>query len=167
MARKRQFRSGALQALHDRFIGDDPERVASFERAQADAQVAQDIYDLRVEAGLTQRDLAERVGTTASVISRLEDADYEGHSLSMLRRVAAALGRRVEVRFPVATTAPARRRKAEQATEVGEPIGQPAGGPLGGPLGGAVGGPVGGSARSRASSKKRAQASRSKDPVKA
>jgi len=39
------------------------------------------------------------VDTTASVISRLEDADYEGHSLAMLRRVASALGKRVEIRF--------------------------------------------------------------------
>jgi transcriptional regulator with XRE-family HTH domain len=149
MARKRRFRSGGLQALHDRFIGDDPERVASFERALADANVAQDIYNLRVAAGLSQRALAARVGTTASVISRLEDADYEGHSLSMLRRVAAALGRRVEVSFPVAkapaeggitgdahpsmprklptTAGPARRR----AAGVGEPIGDPPGGRAG------------------------------------
>ena len=44
------------------------------------------------------RELA-RVGTTASVICRLEDADYDGHSLAMLRRIAGALGLRVEVRF--------------------------------------------------------------------
>jgi hypothetical protein len=39
------------------------------------------------------------VGTTASVICRLEDAGYEGHSMTMLRRVAQAMGKRVEVRF--------------------------------------------------------------------
>jgi hypothetical protein len=33
------------------------------------------------------------------VICRLEDADYEGHSLTMLYRIAAALNHRVEVRF--------------------------------------------------------------------
>jgi transcriptional regulator with XRE-family HTH domain len=49
---------------------------------------------------LIQQDLATRIGTTASVISRLEDADYSGHSLAMLRRIAAALGRRVEIQFP-------------------------------------------------------------------
>jgi hypothetical protein len=36
---------------------------------------------------------------SASVISRLEDAEYEGHSLAMLRRLAAALNKRVEIRF--------------------------------------------------------------------
>ena len=57
------------------------------------------LYALRSRAGFTQEQLAERVGTTTSVISRLENADYEGHSLSMLRRVAAALDRNIEIRF--------------------------------------------------------------------
>jgi hypothetical protein len=39
------------------------------------------------------------IGTTASVICRLEDADYEGHSLAILRRVAAAMNQRIEIRF--------------------------------------------------------------------
>jgi predicted transcriptional regulator len=43
--------------------------------------------------------LARKVGTTQSVISRLEDADYDGHSLAMLRRIASALEKRVEIRF--------------------------------------------------------------------
>jgi transcriptional regulator with XRE-family HTH domain len=43
--------------------------------------------------------LAKLVKTTPSVISRLESADYEGHSMSMLARVAEALNRRVEIRF--------------------------------------------------------------------
>jgi len=47
--------------------------------------IAQQIYDLRMKSGLTQKQLAERVGTSTSVISRLEDADYQGYSLSMLR----------------------------------------------------------------------------------
>jgi transcriptional regulator with XRE-family HTH domain len=99
--------SKTLGYLYDRFIGDDPERIASYEEARANAEVAAAIFDLRTIAGLSQRELAVRVGTTASVICRLEDADYEGHSLSMLRRVAAALGRRVEIRFPPMTEATA------------------------------------------------------------
>ena len=57
------------------------------------------MYELRTKAKLTQKELAARVGTTASVISRLEDDDYEGHSLAMLRRIASALNKRVEIRF--------------------------------------------------------------------
>jgi DNA-binding XRE family transcriptional regulator len=92
--------SKALGHLYDRFIAGDPEQVASYEKGRADSEVAGAIYALRTEAGLTQRELAARVGTSASVICRLEDADYQGHSLSMLRRVAAALGRRVLISFP-------------------------------------------------------------------
>ena len=55
------------------------------------------IRQLRETAGLTQAELAERVGTTQSVISRLESDDYEGHSLSMLNRIGAALNCRLTV----------------------------------------------------------------------
>jgi transcriptional regulator with XRE-family HTH domain len=51
------------------------------------------------KAGLTQQQLAELVGTKGSVISRLEDDDYAGHSLRMLQRISAALNCRVEIRF--------------------------------------------------------------------
>lgn len=64
-----------------------------------DAGVAKAIHELRVDAGLTQKELAELVGTSASVISRLEDSRYSGHSVAMLRRVAAALNREVQIRF--------------------------------------------------------------------
>lgn len=118
MAPKRQTassrpRSPALRDLDNRFVGDDPERVASDQRALANAQIATAIHDLRVAAGLTQRELAIRVGTSASVICRLEDADYEGHSLSMLRRVAEALDHQVEIRLtPVPKTTEAWKSRA-------------------------------------------------------
>ena len=79
--------------------GHDPKRQQAFEEEVANREVAQRIYELREQAGLSQTELAKRVGTTQSVISRLEDADYEGHSLAMLNRIAAAVERRVEIRF--------------------------------------------------------------------
>jgi transcriptional regulator with XRE-family HTH domain len=73
------------------------------EEARANDSVARKLTNLRLQVGLTQRQLARLVGTTASVICRLEDADYEGHSLVMLNRIAVALKQRVEIRFvPVA-----------------------------------------------------------------
>lgn len=99
MARKHKFESAALQHLYDRYVGDDPKQQAAYEEKLASAQVARAIYDLRSKARLTQAALARLVGTTPSVISRLEDADYRGHSLALLRRIAAALDRRVEIRF--------------------------------------------------------------------
>jgi transcriptional regulator with XRE-family HTH domain len=73
--------------------------LALLEEERVNAEIARKIYELRTKAGLSQRALAKLVGTTASVICRLEDADYEGHSFSMLRRIATALNRRVEIRF--------------------------------------------------------------------
>jgi ribosome-binding protein aMBF1 (putative translation factor) len=100
---RRKFESDALQHTYDRFVAGDPERENFYEQALFDTEVASLIYALRAKAGLSQRALAKKVGTTASVICRLEDADYEGHSLAMLRRIAAALGKRVEIRFaPIA-----------------------------------------------------------------
>ncbi|MBL8232588.1 MAG: XRE family transcriptional regulator [Bryobacterales bacterium] len=72
---------------------------AGVRRGSRQRGVARKIYELRIKAGLTQQELASRVGTTKSAISRLEDADYEGHSLSMMKRIAEALGKRVEIRF--------------------------------------------------------------------
>lgn len=89
----------AVKILHRRYVKDDPEILAELEKIQADNDIARKIYDLRVKAGLSQRALAKLVGTTASVICRLEDADYEGHSLAMLNRIATALNKRVEIRF--------------------------------------------------------------------
>ena len=99
MAKKKAFKSKSLQAAYDRYIGDDPEQQEAFEQALADYDVARKIYDLRTKGGLSQRELARRIGTTASVICQLEDADYQGHSLLMLRRIAGALDKRVEIRF--------------------------------------------------------------------
>src|SRR6059058_6105061 len=99
MAKKRKPATGAIQILHRRYYEGKPERVAALEEARANEAVGRKIHELRTKAGLTQRQLAKLVGTTASVICLLEDADYEGHSLSMLRRIAAALHRRVEIRF--------------------------------------------------------------------
>lgn len=75
----------------------DPELEEMVKEASLNAAVAQLIYDARSKAGLTQQQLAARIGTQQSVIARLEDADYEGHSLSMLQRIACALNQRVEI----------------------------------------------------------------------
>jgi len=107
MARKTRTHSEGLQYLLDRYIGDDPRKAAQLAEARTEAEVAMALYQLRTRAGLTQQELAKRAGTTASVISRLENADYHGHSLTMLRRIAAALGHRVEVRFSLEVKRPA------------------------------------------------------------
>ena len=96
---KRKPTTDAVEILHRRYFEGKPEMLAMLEEVRAEDEIARKIYELRTEAGLSQRKLAQLVGTTASVICRLEDADYEGHSLSMLNRIAAAVGKRVKITF--------------------------------------------------------------------
>ena len=104
---KRRKTSNALEILA-RHVGDDPRHRRMVEEGMVYAEMAQAIYDARNEAGLTQQKLADMVGTTQSAIARLEDFDYNGHSLSMVQRVAEALGRRVEVKLVPLKRAPRR-----------------------------------------------------------
>lgn len=98
MARKGKT-TDAGEILERRFFRGKPAKAALLHEERANAAIARGIYALRIKAKLTQGQLGKLVGTTASVISRLEDADYRGHSLSMLQRIAAALGKRVDIRF--------------------------------------------------------------------
>lgn len=96
---KKKFSSKASAYLYKRYIAGNPAREQAYEEEVINAEIARKIFDLRTKAGLTQQELASRVGTTKSAICRLEDADYDGHSLSMLKRIAEALDKRVEIRF--------------------------------------------------------------------
>jgi DNA-binding XRE family transcriptional regulator len=96
---QKTFHSRASQFLYNRYIAGDPKREAEYDKEVINAEIARKIYRLRTRAGLTQKELADRVGTSKSAICRLENADYEGHSLSMLKRIAEALDKRVEIRF--------------------------------------------------------------------
>ncbi len=89
----------ALEILHRRYYEGRPERLAELEEARFNDSVARKILALREKAGFSQRQLAKLIGTTASVICRLENADYEGHSVAMLNRIASALNQRLEIRF--------------------------------------------------------------------
>jgi DNA-binding XRE family transcriptional regulator len=99
MKTKRKVINDAVKILEQRYFKGKPEMQKLLEEERVNAEIARTLYNLRTKSKLTQRQLAKMVGTTPSVICRMEDGDYEGHSLSMLRRVAAALDRRVEVRF--------------------------------------------------------------------
>lgn len=88
-----------LAILYHRFIKNDPEMQKMIEEAEFEAVVARKVYHLRKAAGLAQTELAQLIGTQPSAISRLENADYRGHSLSMLRKIAYALNMRLELDF--------------------------------------------------------------------
>jgi DNA-binding XRE family transcriptional regulator len=106
MAKKSQAATDAVEILHRRTYRGKAEWLKVLEKARANEEIARKIYDLRTQASLTQAQLGKLIDTTASVICRLEDADYEGHSLAMLRRIAAAMNQRLEIRFmPIRRTA--------------------------------------------------------------
>jgi predicted transcriptional regulator len=76
--REEQLKKGELRKEYD-----------ALEREFA---LAKEIIELRRRQNLTQKQLAERIGTSQPAIARLESGSYENLSLSFLRRVAEALG---------------------------------------------------------------------------
>ena len=91
--------SDAVTILRRR-VDADPELKAMIQEARAHRQIAELIHELRESEGLSQTDLAKRIGTSQSTIARLEDCEYTGHTLTMLTRILTALGRDLEIRAP-------------------------------------------------------------------
>ena len=75
----------------------DPDFAARFEKAGQAWDVALQLVALRKASGMSQKELGKMVGTSQQQISRLESPSYEGHSLSMLRRVAEVLGAKIHI----------------------------------------------------------------------
>jgi ribosome-binding protein aMBF1 (putative translation factor) len=115
MATKRRFKSAAVQELYEKLIGDETAAQEEFEEGLINIEAAQLLYDMRSRAGLSQRALAGKIGTSASAINRLESADYEGHTIAMVRRIATALNRRLELCAVPIKTAPAKTCRAAKA----------------------------------------------------
>lgn len=88
----------AVKILKQR-LGDVSELDERIATDKLNVRVAMLVYQVRTEAGLSQAELAKLVGTSQPNIARLEDADYEGHSLSMLQKIAEALGKRIEIQM--------------------------------------------------------------------
>ena len=99
MTKRKRTTSDGLAILDRRHFKGRPVRLRALTDAKLNAEIAQQIYALRTAVSLTQKQLADLVGTTGSAISRLEDADYAGHSIRMLQRISAVLNRRLEIRF--------------------------------------------------------------------
>lgn len=75
-------------------------------RLEQDAALAQLVHDLRIGTGLSQGELAARVGTTSSVVARLEEGGGAGNRLDTLARIAVALGRHLVLSMPEAIPGP-------------------------------------------------------------
>jgi len=80
-------------------LASNPALRAEVEKERFNSEIARQILVAREQAGLTQEQLARLSGTHQSAIARLEDADYGGHSLSMLWKIAGALNKRLSLTF--------------------------------------------------------------------
>ena len=80
-------------------LKEDPSLQEEFDKADRAWDIAFQIRDLRERVGLTQKQLAEMVGTKQSNIARIEDADYTRYTLTTLEKVTKALKAKLEVRI--------------------------------------------------------------------
>lgn len=85
-----------MEIIKKRF-GIDPRTDENVQAYAEDFRIAQMIYDARQAAGLTQKELADAIGTAENVIAELEDADHEGESFTVLHRIADALHMKLRV----------------------------------------------------------------------
>jgi transcriptional regulator with XRE-family HTH domain len=110
--------SNAVEILNRKF-GDSADIREQVDEELINLQVSELIYQARTAAGLTQKQLAELIGTKQPVIARLEDADYDGHSLKMLQKIAAALDKKIYIGF-VEAEAVAKAPVADQVNYLGQ-----------------------------------------------
>ena len=92
--RKEKPREGitsASEILYRRYVKGKPERQRSLTNVSVAMSLGEYIRELRERKEVTQQQLADAIGTQRSAISRLESADYDGHSIELLRRIAKAL----------------------------------------------------------------------------
>lgn len=99
MESKNKKIDSASKLMHKRYIKGDKKRLENIEQEGKRLEVAQQIFELRSKAGLTQKEFAERVGMKQSVISRLESTDYRGYKVETLERIAKAMNQQLHFHF--------------------------------------------------------------------
>jgi transcriptional regulator with XRE-family HTH domain len=112
--------SKSLEAFKSRALA-RPEVRREYDALDEEFQLLDEILKARNDAGLTQAEVAERIGTTQSAVARLESSlGKHSPSISTLKRYASALGCKIQVRL-VKEPAPASRptRTRAKATRRG------------------------------------------------
>jgi len=89
----------SFTAYMDKTLGTDAELNAAFQRELARLKLANQITAARQKRGLSQRALAERIGTKQPTVARMERADYTGYTVTTLAKIAAATGAVLDVRI--------------------------------------------------------------------
>lgn len=93
MAKLKDFKK-----LKDQWLR-DAEVQKEYEALKAEFHLAEKIIKARAKAKMTQAELARRIGTKSTAISRLEPPNYGKASISMLKKVAHALGCELQIRL--------------------------------------------------------------------
>lgn len=83
---------------HKKILLKDPEFRKAYEESRLEYEIARAVIRARIEKGLTQKQLADKLNTKQSVISRVESANTTP-SLSLLKRLAQALNTTLQVQF--------------------------------------------------------------------
>ena len=96
---KRKTTTDAVEILHRKFYEGDPEKLKSLAECRANDEIARKIRTLRTKVGLTQAHLAKLVDTRHQRSAVLRTPTTKDTRVAMLRRIATALDRRVEIRF--------------------------------------------------------------------
>jgi DNA-binding XRE family transcriptional regulator len=93
----------------DNFLA-TPEHRALYEEESAKSELWFQLVEARQQAGLTQKELAERIGVTQSQVARIEKRGYDAYTLNTLRKYVAALGEgySLEVRIHTPEEEPSR-----------------------------------------------------------
>ena len=99
MTTKNKKTTDAVEIMHKRYIKGNKRRLKRVEQESRRVEIAQEIYNLRKQANLSQEEFAKRVGMRQSVISRLENANYRGYSFETLDRIAQAMNRTLHIHF--------------------------------------------------------------------
>ncbi len=76
----------------------DEEFALLYEDSEAEFEITKALIQARIDLGLTQKQLADKIGTQQPSISRLESGDYNP-SLEFLKKVAQGLGKKLVIGF--------------------------------------------------------------------
>jgi len=111
-AKPQRMTTDAVAIVHRHFVEGKPELEAYLVEELERILIGNQIYDLRTKSGMTQAALARKVGLKAADIDQLENADYEGHPLPTLRKIANVFGMRIELNFVPITKEKSKRGKS-------------------------------------------------------
>ena len=90
--------SEMMKFLCDRYIQIDPGLKEGMDEERWHNDIAQIIYDLRTQSGMSQKELAIKAGISESDVEKIEDADYDGNVIDMFRKIIAAMDKKIEIR---------------------------------------------------------------------